>query len=332
MLEKKVFIIEYQKEKLDSGAILESLSSAFDLKGEVIFYEDEKADELKKYLKKYASCILSRITASDLMDLQMYFDFLRDLAKEEDIQVYPHPDTLISLDFKDILIPLKITPLGEKSTHFYNNFSHFTQSFPLILRRERVRVLKKNYGIKGKDTYLIKLNQDQTVECIDGLDNKQIIFSSIYEFLKFFEPKFKSTCKNEIYAKDKLGFISCKYLPRVSEGEMSVLLVKDRVVGLVKKIPKKDGFSTTVISGARFEFESALAEKYRRLVEFTLDGLDYLEPFCKDKEFPLLWSMDYILDTDYRGKSIYVLSEINCSCIDISNHLEYAKELVKGFE
>ncbi|MBS9778792.1 MAG: Cj0069 family protein [Campylobacteraceae bacterium] len=331
MLRKKVFVIEYQKEKLDTKFILEALSQALDVEGEVVFYEDDKAHILKTYLKENASCILSRINTSDLMDLENYFDLLRDLSDSE-IQVFPHPDTLINLDFKDILVKLKITPLGEKSTRLYSDFEYFTQNFPLVLRKEKIRVLKKNYGLKGKDTYLVELKPDQTIRCTDGLDNKETTFGSIYEFLKFFEPKFKTTCKNEIYSKDKIGFISCKYLPRVSEGEISVLLVKDRVVGLIKKTPRKNGFSTTILSGASYEFQSALVEKYRRLVEFTLDGLDYLEEFCVNKEFPLLWSMDYILDTDYKGKNIYILSEINCSCVDISNHLEYAQELSKGFE
>ena len=41
--------------------------------------------------------------------------------------------------------------------------------------------------------------------------------------------------------------------------------------------------------------------------------------------------MDYILDYNDDKSDKYVLSEINCSCVGITTHLEYAKDVAKVF-
>lgn len=336
---KKVFIIEFQGSKRqgedghlpDTKHILKAFEEVLDIEGETLFYEKDKEDEIEKYLKDNASCVISRIDVFSLKDLDGYFAFLRRLY-EYGIEVHTHPDTMLNLDFKDVLVRLKDTPLGEKSAYFYKDFEDFTQKFPPILRDEKVRVLKKNYGLSGEDIYLVKFDNDQTVKCKEAKGNKEINFASIYEFLKFFEPKFKDNCENKIYANEKAGFVDCKYLPRIEEGEIRVFLVRDRAVGVVRKIPENSQFSATITSGATYHFEAPTLEKWRDIVEFTLDGLDYIEGLCKNEEFPLLWTMDYILDSDTKGNDKYILSEINCSCVDISGEIKYAKEMADSFE
>ncbi len=328
--------MEYFKNKdnllPDTKDLLNAIGEALGGKSELCFYHPSKHKTLKSHLKKNANFLISRICLNDLKDLDLYFDFLRELSSKN-IQIYTHPDTMLNLDFKDVLVGLKDTPMGEESTCFYKNFEEFTQGFPPILRNEEFRVLKNNYGHLGENVYLVKfINSNQRVECIEALNNKSIKFSSIYEFLKFFEPKFKPTCKNKVYSSLKAGFVSCKYLPRISEGEISIILVKDRVVGIIKKTPKDKQFSTTLSSGANHIFESPLLGKYRNIVEFALDGLDHIEPLCKDGEFPLLWSMDFILDGQDGLDKRYILSDINCSCVDVSQHLSYCKDAATALE
>lgn len=63
-----------------------------------------------------------------------------------------------------------------------------------------------------------------------------------------------------------------------------------------------------------------------------MQGLDEIKPYCKNEDFPLLWTMDYILDYDKQLNDIYVLSEINCSCVGITTQLEYARDIAKVFK
>lgn len=337
-MNKRVFIIEchegsdkgFDGFRPDTKPLLEAISEELSIQNEVVFYSSDKKDNLKEYLKQNAIYILSRINPGNLKEVDEYFQFLKEIA-DEGIGVFTHPDVMINLDFKDILAKLKDTPLGEKTTQFYHTFEEFAQSFPPILRSEKIRVLKTNYGSTGEGVYLVSFNeQDQTVKCVEAVDNTKVTFSSIYDFLKFFETKFEKDNKHEVYFKGKSGFVSCKYLFRISEGELRVLLVKDKAIAIVHKVPQKGEFSATLFSGAKYEYENPAQEKWRELVEFTLDGLDYLEPFCKGKSFPLLWTMDYILDIDEKGKDIYVLSEINCSCVGITTDLKYAQDVAKA--
>jgi len=42
---------------------------------------------------------------------------------------------------------------------------------------------------------------------------------------------------------------------------------------------------------------------------------------------PLLWTADFILDTDDKGKDVYVLGEINSSCVGFSTNLELSENI-----
>lgn len=48
-----------------------------------------------------------------------------------------------------------------------------------------------------------------------------------------------------------------------------------------------------------------------------------------DYDLPLIWTADFILDTDEKGADKYVLGEINCSCVGFTSHLELAPEVAE---
>lgn len=47
-------------------------------------------------------------------------------------------------------------------------------------------------------------------------------------------------------------------------------------------------------------------------------------------DLPLIWTADFILDTDEKGNDKYVLGEINCSCVGFTSHLELADEVASN--
>lgn len=337
-MDKRVFIIEYHEGsdkgfdgfRADTKPILQAISDEIGCKNEVVFYNPAKKEQLFEYLKQHAFAIISRINPGNLKEVDEYFQFLKSLSDEK-IEIYTHPDVMINLDFKDILAKLKGTPLGEKSTYFYQDFDELSKEFPTVLKKERSRVLKTNYGSTGEGVYLVHLQDDGSVVCTEAVNNTKTNFKSTYDFLKFFETLFEKDDENALYFKGKKGYVSCKYLPRISEGEIRVLLVKDRAIAVVHKKPQEGEFSATLFSGAKYLYEEPTLPKWRDIVEFTLDGLDFIEPYCKGADFPLLWTMDYILDSNEKGEDVYVLSEINCSCVGITTDLKYAKDVAKTF-
>ena len=46
-----------------------------------------------------------------------------------------------------------------------------------------------------------------------------------------------------------------------------------------------------------------------------------------DYGLPLIWTADFILDTDENGNDRYILGEMNCSCVGFTSQLELAENV-----
>ncbi len=338
-MKKKVFIIEYAKGsdkgfdgfRPDTKPILNAISDLTGLENEIVFYNPEKKEQLFNYLKENAKVVISRINPGNLKEVDEYFQFLKSL-NDAGVEAHTHPDVMINFDFKDILAKLKGTALGEDTTVFYHEYSDFKAQFPEVLKKEKIRVLKTNYGSTGEGVYLVALKEDGSVVSTEAVNNEKENFASLDAFMTAFEKNFEKDEENAVYFKGKTGFVSCRYLSRITEGEIRVLLVNDKAISVVHKKPQEGEFSATLFSGAKYKYESPDDPKWKEVIDLTYAGLEDLKPYLQGQAYPLLWTMDYILDYDENGKDIYVLSEINCSCVGITTELQYAKDVAKVFE
>lgn len=337
-MKNTVFIIEYAKGtdkgfdgyRPDTKPILNAIKEATSYDTDIVFYVPEKKDKLFEYLKENAAAVISRINPGNLKEVDEYFQFLKAL-NDEGIEAHTHPDVMINFDFKDILAKLKGTELGEDTTVFYHEYSDFKATFPDVLKKEKIRVLKTNYGSTGEGVYLVSLKDDGSVVSTEAVNNEKENFASLDAFMTAFEKNFEADDANAVYFKGKTGFVSCKYLSRIAEGEIRVLLVNDKAVSVVHKKPQEGEFSATLFSGAQYKYESPDEPKWKEVVDLTNNGLKTLKPYLQGQAYPLLWTMDYILDYDENGKDIYVLSEVNCSCVGITTELQYAKDVAQVF-
>lgn len=290
-MEKRVFIIEHHDDKNkrfdgfnpDTKQILDDINNQKNIKGEVVFFVENKKDILQKYIQKFSSLAISRIELKALKNANEYFSFLTHLEKNG-VKVLPSVETLQTLGYKDIFEKLKNTDIGDKTCVYYDSFEEFIKGFPPVLRKEKVRILKSTYD----DEYLVVFQDNQTVNCENLTTKQKHSFLALYDFLKFFEQKFCDDFKG--------GFSSCKYIK--SDKILKVLLIKDRVVGI-----KNQG-----------EYENPAQEKWREDVEFVLDSLDFIEPYCKN--FALIWSMNFIYDNHK-----YILCDIECANVSIDPNL-----------
>ena len=315
--------------RADTKPILNALKK-IDIDGEVVFYTDVRKDELLTYIKQKATSVISRINPGNLKEIDAYFQFLKSLS-DKGIEVHTHPDVMINLDFKDILVKLKNSLVGDKGTHFYHTFKEFKKEFPAILEKYRIRVLKTNYGSTGEGVYLVSLRDDDGVICTEAVDNIKYFYDSLEDFIASFKEKFHYDDSQEIYFKGKSGFVGCRYLSRINEGEIRALLVNDKIVSIVHKKPQNGEFSATLFSGAHYEYHHPNNPKYKEVVTLTNKALKDIAKHLNGHNYPLLWTMDYILDYDKKGNNRFVLSEINCSCVGITTQLELADEVAKVF-
>jgi len=334
-----VFVIEYAKGtdksfdgfRADTKAILKEIEKATDFDTEIVFYRPSKKYKLFEYLKNNAYAIISRINPGNLKEVDEYFQFLQALG-ESGIEIHTHPDVMINLDFKDILAKLQGTQLGDDETYFYHAFADFASRFPLDLKKYGIRVLKTNYGSTGEGVYLVREQEDGSIISTEAVNNEKHYYNDIHEFIAKFEVNFEEDNENAAYFAGKTGFVGCRYLERISEGEIRVLLVNDKAVSVVHKKPQEGEFSATLFSGAKYKYESPQDPKWEKVVALTMDGLKDLKPYLAGQNYPLLWTMDYILDYNEDKSDKYVLSEINCSCVGITTELQYAKDVAEVFK
>ncbi len=338
-MKKKVFIIEYAKGtdkgfdgfRPDSKPILNAIEENAGYKTEIVFYRPNKKYELLDYLKENAHAVISRINPGNLKEVDEYFQFLKALGNSG-IEIHTHPDVMINLDFKDILAKLKGTILGDDETYFYHTYTDFVRKFPEDLDKHGIRVLKTNYGSTGEGVYLVSKKDDGSIFTVEAVNNEKFYYDNIQEFLEKFEINFDTDDENAAYFQGKAGFVGCRYLERICEGEIRVLLVNDKAVSVVHKKPQEGEFSATLFSGAKYQYESPDEPKWKDVVKLTKDGLKDINPYLAGQNYPLLWTMDYILDYNEDGTDKYVLSEINCSCVGITTQLEYATDVAKVFK
>ncbi len=337
-MKKRIFIIEYQKGsdkgfdgfRPDSKPILNAIEESTNYKTEIVFYKPNRKYDLLEYLKQNAKAVISRINPGNLKEVDEYFQFLKALGNSG-VEIHTHPDVMINLDFKDILAKLKGTRLGDDETYFYHTFTDFARKFPKDLKKHGIRVLKTNYGSTGEGVYLVSKKDDGSIFSVEAVNNEKYYYENIDEFLQKFEIKFEDESENAAYFKGKTGFVGCRYLERISEGEIRVLLVNDKAISIVHKKPQDGEFSATLFSGAKYKYESPDDSKWKDVVKLTMKGLKDLKPFLNGQNYPLLWTMDYIMDYNEDGSDKYILSEINCSCVGITTELQYAKEVAKVF-
>ncbi len=343
--EKYAVIIEYSKGsdkgpdqfRPDTKVILRAIEKHAKCDGEIVFYTHKRRKALIEYLLKVIEekegIIISRINPGNLKRVDDYFQFLDTLGKAG-MQVHTHPDVMINLDFKDILYKLRKTPFCDTDTQFYHTYEEFEDVFPSELKRDAIRVLKVNYGSTGEGVYLVRLQDDGSIVSTEAVNNVKYYYDDIDDFLSAFEEKFDDDIdEDELgYFKDKSGFVDCRFLPRISEGEIRVLIINDKPASVVHKKPQEGEFSATLFSGAKYKYDKPDNPKWKDIIKLTINAFEDIKPYLQGKDFPLLWTMDYILDYDNLGNDKYILSEINCSCVGITTEPQLSEEVGKVFE
>lgn len=292
---------------------------------EVIFFEINKKDEIYEYVKNNARGYVSRINPGNLKEENEYFAMLRKLCDEDNIVGMPHPDAMIKYGAKDALSKLNDTNLVPEDTYAYYDIETFKNNFPKTLSKNQ-RVLKQNRGSTGEGIWRVQLvnanseiNLNTKIKCTEAKDNHSEI-RELGEFMDF--------CEQYIVG-DNGMIIDMRFLPRIIEGEIRLLMLYDKPVNVVHKKPMQggDNFSATLFSGAKYRYDSP--EEWPNLIEFFSSELPNITKKLGDYDLPLIWTADFILDTDENGNDKYILGEINCSCVGFTSHLELAPKVAE---
>jgi hypothetical protein len=84
------------------------------------------------------------------------------------------------------------------------------------------------------------------------------------------------------------------FLERIKEGEIRILMLRDKVMNVVHKKPAKtkDAFSATLFSGAKYRYDSP--QKWPKLVQLAESMVPVIREKLGNYDIPLIWTADFI--------------------------------------
>jgi len=304
---------------------------------EIIFYRDEWKQQIIEYCQGRFDGYISRVNPGNLaFGESEYFDMLRHLS-DTGMMGMAHPDAMSSFGAKDALVKLKHTDMVPDDTYAYYTQDEFVAQFPTSLSLGE-RVLKQNRGSTGSGIWRVAVDDDRPhqpgqalpldtrIKCTEAVDN-HVEHHTLSEFMAF--------CEQYIVG-DNGMLVDMRFLPRIKEGEVRILMVGAEPIFVVHKKPAEgdDSFSATLFSGAKYTYDKP--EDWQDLVTHFLDELPAICGSLGRDDIPLIWTADFILDTNEDGSDTYILGEINCSCVGFTSHLEegiqakVAREIIRS--
>lgn len=290
---------------------------------DILCFRPEWVNDLHMHMFGRYDAYISRVNPGNVPGGEAaYFSFLRGLS-DAGIFGMPHPDEMLQLGAKDVLSKLAGTDLVPADTKAYYDFESLWTQFPTTLSYGS-RVLKQNRGSTGEGIWHVEVDDGRTVtpgtplpmdtrvKCTEAVDN-HVEHRTLQEFL--------AMCVQYVIG-DNGMLVDMRFMPRIVEGEVRILMVGERPVFVVHKKPAETegAFSATLFSGAKYTYDTP--DKWQPLIDTFLDQLPKVKERLGDFDTPLIWTADFMLDTAPDGSDTYVLGEFNCSCVGFTSHLD----------
>ncbi|HHB77728.1 MAG TPA: hypothetical protein ENK85_00680 [Saprospiraceae bacterium] len=306
---------------------------------EVVYFRDEWKDAVYDYAKDKFDAYISRINPGNLPNGEkVYFETLERLSDAGLIGMST-PEVMINFGAKDALVKLSKTDLVPDDTYAYYDVKSFKETFPRSISFGE-RVLKQNRGSTGSGIWRVQIEKsidykpgdtlplDTMLKCTEAVDN-HVEYRSLGDFMEF--------CEQYIVG-DNGMLVDMRFMPRIKEGEIRILMVGDKPIFVVHKKPAEgaDAFSATLFSGAKYTYDKP--EEWAELIQMFDESLPTISAKLGGFDVPLIWTADFMLDWNENKNDKYVLGEINCSCVGFTSHLDQgiqeliADEVVKRVE
>merc|ERR1712176_1438261 len=316
---------------------------------DAIKYYYNKHDEFAEKLKGYDAFIV-RINPGQLSQgtppgTQEKFDDLMTAQMAAGKLVWSTPNVQTKMGAKDALVKISNLPIGLVDTFAYYTKEDLVSKFKQTMAFQP-RVVKQNRGSAGEGIWLCwlegkpyckkfgeaSLNDGDKLKLMEMNDN-HIEYHTVGEFLTFCVDgpdapgagRWSSVFPGKYLEGGKEAggqLVDQRLCPRISEGEVRVLMVGDESQMIIHKKPTGGGLSAVGGNSAYTYYEPTdakyafLYDIVKRSIPKLMDVLDLVgEPL------PVLWTADFIpkdAEDGTPGKTEYVVGEFNCSCVGVS--------------
>ncbi|MHC2798860.1 Cj0069 family protein [Corynebacterium hesseae] len=293
---------------------------------EVVFYRPEWSEKLFEYVSENFDAYISRVNPGNIPGGEKgYFDLLSKLS-DAGLVGMSTPYEMMAYGAKDALVKLNDTDLVPSDTAAYYDVESFHNTFPTSLSYGE-RVLKQNRGSTGSGIWRVRLADEKLAESVESgtalpLDTKIKCTEAVDNHTEERElGEFMDFCDQYIVG-DNGMLVDMRFMPRIVEGEIRILLVGPDPVFVVHKKPAEggDAFSATLFSGAKYTYQKP--EEWQELVDMFADVRPVIAEKLGGDNIPLIWTADFMLADGENGEDTYVLGEINCSCVGFTSELD----------
>lgn len=309
---------------------------------EVVYYRPEWADDLFTHVSENFGGYISRVNPGNIPGGEKgYFDLLTRLS-DAGLVGMSTPAEMMAYGAKDALVKLNDTDLVPDDTAAYYDVESFHNTFPTSLSYGE-RVLKQNRGSTGSGIWRVQLEDKELAASVEPgtalpLDTKLKATEAVDNHTEVRElGEFMDFCDQYIIG-DNGMLVDMRFMPRIVEGEIRILLVGPHPVFVVHKKPAEggDNFSATLFSGAKYTYDKP--EAWQELVDMFADARPVIAEKLGGDNIPLIWTADFMLADGEDSSDTYVLGEINCSCVGFTSELDMgiqeqvAKEAIERVE
>mmetsp|Transcript_31252 Transcript_31252/g.65506 ORF Transcript_31252/g.65506 Transcript_31252/m.65506 type:complete len:462 (-) Transcript_31252:373-1758(-) len=315
---------------------------------DMILYDFERHDDFCKTVEKYDALIV-RINPGQLSQgttpgTQERFDMLMNQRIAAGCPVWSSPGVQTQMGAKDALVMIKDLSCGLPDTFAYYTETELVAGFKKTCAFQP-RVIKQNRGSAGEGIWLCWLQDkeyckkfgESSLEDSDKLklmemNDNHVEYHTVGEFLKFCVSgpggaagEWTSTFPGKYLEGGKAAggqLVDQRLLPRISEGEVRMLMVGDVLQTIIHKKPES-GLSAVGGNSVYTYFKPGAPEYAELEQKFVKEDIPKIMNALglSGEPLPLLWTGDFIpkdAEDGTPGKTEYVVGEFNCSCVGIS--------------
>jgi hypothetical protein len=289
-----------------------ALFQAFERAGvsaEPAVYNDAFRDEVREQLVQVDGVLVWHNPIEGGRDRRLLDDMLRDVASAG-VMVSAHPDTIMKLGTKDVLLSVRDLPFGS-DVHRVDSLSQL-KTHVLARVADGPRVLKQSRGHSGIGVWRIEQRGTAQYAVRHAQRGSVQELVDTPGVLRRLAPYFENGGH----------MIDQAWLPRMVEGMTRAYLVRERVVGFGHQAvvalhpPDESGRAPQPEPRLYSDAEDPRFQALRQSLEREWVGM-----LCKQLELdasalPLLWDADFLLGARADGSSErHVLCEINVSSV-----------------
>lgn len=290
--------------------------AALEVEAEAIVYTDAVADVVRaRLLEVDGALVWVDPIAPDGSDRAVLDALLREVAASG-VFVSTHPDVILKMGTKDVLVTTRETAWGT-DTRLYANLDELARALPVLLA-SGPRVLKQHRGNGGNGVWKVEA-VGTTSESNFLVRVQHALRGAVVEELRL--SAFLDRCRP--YFADSGSMVDQPYQARLGDGMVRCYFTHDRVVGfghhmVTALLPPPPGTDGPPDPPPRVYYAPSKPEfqRLRRLLESGWIAEMQRLLAIERTDLPVIWDADFLLGpVTADGEDSYILCEINVSCV-----------------